>query len=351
MDLSTLQANKKKKLYTQTATYREQPVFFGLDYAKKGAAGKVRINYSTFGAQMPGRSFNSTDYRYGFNGMEKTDEISGSGNHYTAEFWEYDPRTARRWNIDPVVKPWESSYATFLGNPILFIDPNGDDPSTDVTKNEDGTYKVVGGDLNDGNKGIYVVDNNGSRTGEKIGESLTMYSFYNEDSQDGAGQTGWKGTINPNSTESRDLVNNFMKEAGGLSLLDYMPNATDGKKYDFKRNGDPENNDREFHHRGSLFGKGKDGTPIYASARDAGNFAAGYIAGVKDLSWAGARTGFDGLEFGKSLLKGHLVFGEGSQSTLAQRAGFNLGKPIGQAKTQERNFQKAIQKWPTGPKY
>jgi len=29
-------------------------------------------------------------YRYGFNGMEKDDEVSGNGNSYTAEFWEYD---------------------------------------------------------------------------------------------------------------------------------------------------------------------------------------------------------------------------------------------------------------------
>jgi hypothetical protein len=37
-------------------------------------------------------------YRYGFNGQEKSDEIAGEGNHNTAEFWEYDTRTGRRWN-------------------------------------------------------------------------------------------------------------------------------------------------------------------------------------------------------------------------------------------------------------
>ena len=58
--------------------------------------------------------------------MEKDDEVSGSGNSYTAEFWQYDARLGRRWNVDPVDKPWESSYATFSGNPIYYIDPNGD---------------------------------------------------------------------------------------------------------------------------------------------------------------------------------------------------------------------------------
>jgi len=28
-----------------------------------------------------------------------------------AEFWEYDPRIGRRWNINPVGKEWESPYA------------------------------------------------------------------------------------------------------------------------------------------------------------------------------------------------------------------------------------------------
>lgn len=65
-------------------------------------------------------------YPYGFNGQEKDDEISGSGNHYTAEFWEYDPRTGRRWNIDPIRVAWESPYAAFRNNPIVLNDPNGD---------------------------------------------------------------------------------------------------------------------------------------------------------------------------------------------------------------------------------
>ena len=43
-------------------------------------------------------------YRYGFNGQEKSDEIKGEGSSYTAEFWEYDPRIGRRWNIDPEEK-------------------------------------------------------------------------------------------------------------------------------------------------------------------------------------------------------------------------------------------------------
>src|SRR5690625_4230033 len=66
-------------------------------------------------------------YRYGFQGQEKDNEVSGKGNSYTAEFWQYSPRIGKRWNIDPVVKPHESPYATFANNPIWFIDPSGAD--------------------------------------------------------------------------------------------------------------------------------------------------------------------------------------------------------------------------------
>jgi hypothetical protein len=66
-------------------------------------------------------------HRFGFNNQEKDNEVAGSGNSYTAEYWQYDARLGRRWNVDPVVKVWESPYAAFANNPILYVDYNGDD--------------------------------------------------------------------------------------------------------------------------------------------------------------------------------------------------------------------------------
>jgi RHS repeat-associated protein len=80
--------------------------------------------------QMPGRNGNTGDYRYGFGGQEKDDEVAGSGNSYTAEHWQYDSRLGRRWNIDPVVKFHESPYAAFANNPVWFADPTGADTIT-----------------------------------------------------------------------------------------------------------------------------------------------------------------------------------------------------------------------------
>ena len=66
-------------------------------------------------------------YRFGFNGQEKDDEVFGStGTSYTAEFWQYDSRIGRRWNLDPKPNPAISQYATFNLNPIMFTDLLGD---------------------------------------------------------------------------------------------------------------------------------------------------------------------------------------------------------------------------------
>jgi hypothetical protein len=64
-------------------------------------------------------------HRFGFNNQEKDNEVAGSGNSYTAEYWQYDARLARRWNRDPVPDPSLSDYLAFGNNPILNVDPNG----------------------------------------------------------------------------------------------------------------------------------------------------------------------------------------------------------------------------------
>jgi RHS repeat-associated protein len=83
-------------------------------------------DYAPFGMQTPGRSFDaagSTAYRYGFNGQEKSPEVSS--NSFTAEYWQYDTRIGRRWNVDPLDKDDISNYAVFVNNPIAYSDPYG----------------------------------------------------------------------------------------------------------------------------------------------------------------------------------------------------------------------------------
>lgn len=98
-------------------------------------------------------------YLYGFNGQEKDDEVSGAGNSYTAEFWQYDSRLGRRWNIDPVVYAWQSSYAAFNNNPVYFADPSGAIAQGEKTNGGDGTVN------NSGKGTVFSQDKNGNITG------------------------------------------------------------------------------------------------------------------------------------------------------------------------------------------
>ena len=86
-------------------------------------------DYYAFGAQMPGRSFTTAAYRYGFNSMEKDDELKGDGNSYDFGARMLDPRLGRWLTIDPQTpkQPSFSPYKAFLNSPIIFNDPDGED--------------------------------------------------------------------------------------------------------------------------------------------------------------------------------------------------------------------------------
>lgn len=84
-------------------------------------------DYYPFGMMMPGRKYEQTPgkpYRYSINGQEK--ELELNENITTAEYWEYDSRIARRWNVDPVPDETQSPYAVFDNNPIAVTDVDGD---------------------------------------------------------------------------------------------------------------------------------------------------------------------------------------------------------------------------------
>jgi YD repeat-containing protein len=119
-------------------------------------------DYYPFGAPINGRSYSSSEYRFGYNTQEKIDEISGTGNHNTATFWEYDGRFGRRWNIDPVVKPWESLYATNNNNSIVFTDPLGLFGSLkearEYRREHRKDLKLQGAKIKKGNDGIYSIE-------------------------------------------------------------------------------------------------------------------------------------------------------------------------------------------------
>jgi RHS repeat-associated protein len=84
-------------------------------------------NYYPFGMLVPNRHANTSDYRYGFNGKEKDDEIKGEGNSYDFTKRFYDPRIGRFLSIDPLEKqfPWYTPYQYAGNTPVQAIDLDG----------------------------------------------------------------------------------------------------------------------------------------------------------------------------------------------------------------------------------
>ena len=84
-------------------------------------------DYYPFGSIMPGRSFASESYRYGFNGMEKDDEIKGVGNSLDFGARIYDSRLSRWLSVDPMASKFASfsPYVAMGNNPIFYIDVDG----------------------------------------------------------------------------------------------------------------------------------------------------------------------------------------------------------------------------------
>lgn len=79
---------------------------------------------------IPNRFDSLDDYRYGFNGMEKDDEIKGNGNQIEFRYRGYDTRLGRFFAIDPVAHRYPSwTPYQFAGNiPIKFVDQEGLQP-------------------------------------------------------------------------------------------------------------------------------------------------------------------------------------------------------------------------------
>jgi RHS repeat-associated protein len=80
----------------------------------------LATDYYPFGSAMPGRSFSEGEYRYGFQGQEKDDEVKGEGNSINYKYRMHDARIGRFFAVDPLAGkfPFYSTYS-FSGNRVL----------------------------------------------------------------------------------------------------------------------------------------------------------------------------------------------------------------------------------------
>jgi len=83
-------------------------------------------------------------YRYGFNSMEKDNEINVNGGSYDFGARIYDSRLGRWMSLDPLQMkyPSMSPYNFCLNNPIVYIDPSGKSAIISINANNEVTIKI-----------------------------------------------------------------------------------------------------------------------------------------------------------------------------------------------------------------
>jgi RHS repeat-associated protein len=105
------------------------------DYKRTAVIVLSATDYYPFG--MVARTYTSPEeYRYGFNGQERDDEVLGEGNFYDLGMRCYDTRLGRMFSIDPrsVEYPWQTTYAYHRNSPISILDFLGGGDTDDKQK-------------------------------------------------------------------------------------------------------------------------------------------------------------------------------------------------------------------------
>ena len=282
-------------------------------------------HYDPYGNSLSiGSSALTGDNPYKYAGNE-WDSLSGLYDFHARQYALFHSRFA---SMDPLSEKYYdiSPYVYCASNPVNLVDPEGQ--STRVAKMGNGLYRVIGGDLSDKDLSIivYSKDSDGNYTipGESIGKTTSLTSFYNSDFTSGDQKGAWVvgAEIDLKDNSGMAFINKVAHAHD--TLVEYAQKALPGGEYDFKvSNGSNEKREGNLKpYRGMPVGRGSKGTLYISSARDIGNFAAGYKAGSKGLSWSTTRFFFDMLQSYQD--KGPSIEGESTQN--AERFGWEQGQ-------------------------
>lgn len=99
-----------------------------LDYDLNVSSGANSLSYTHTQNVPAPDALVASRYRFGFNGMEKLDEIYGDANAYDFGARVYDPRLGRWFAVDPQAGSFAglSPYNFTANSPLMFVDPDGE---------------------------------------------------------------------------------------------------------------------------------------------------------------------------------------------------------------------------------
>ena len=266
--------------------------------AGEGGSVLQRMNYYPFGEISEQTDYTSNAMPWKFGGKE-LDQMHGL-NLYDFHARPYDARLGQFTMIDPCAEKYYyvSPYVYCLNNPVNAVDPDG--RSTWVVNSGNGEYKVVGGNLSDNDRSIYVVtfnDKNEFVPQGTIGTTTSLTSFYDSDLNDGKGAWVVGSTIDLSDKSGVEFLNRIV--GLDVTLDDYMDKARNNHPYDFKvTNGGYKvvSTSEIYKYRGMSIGKDGSGKPLITSARDIGNMSAGIVTAKNGISWSAARIAFDAYQ-------------------------------------------------------
>src|SRR5690554_1271658 len=88
---------------SQTVNFTPSASFLKVSFEASGSfkLQDISLNGELFDTLVVAKTLGGTGYRYGFNSMERDDEIKGKGNSYDFGARMYDPRVGRWLSVDP----------------------------------------------------------------------------------------------------------------------------------------------------------------------------------------------------------------------------------------------------------
>ncbi len=171
--------------------------------------------------QMPGRNYSSTNYRYGFNGKESDNDVSGGGNQYDYGFRIYNPRLGRFLSVDPLTNkyPELTPYQFASNSPIDGVDLDGlEYVSSEKVRIEarNGEVRLKKENLTSVTKNLLEAANNNTKNWKpgEIGIDLTVAKF------------GFIRITPKESTDVDPADGNPTQQAGKLKVVNPVANST-----------------------------------------------------------------------------------------------------------------------------